>query len=141
MLLFRSDPFGGTHELLPCGLLGGDLVKLFRKNKSKYYWYDFTVRGKRYRGSTKETNETRAEKAAADAGSVAYVGTASLPLAELRSHISGPCGVSNPREHAPVPQARAGGALNIVWKAHRDRGHLRGEAPRPEIYFCSSVRA
>jgi integrase len=65
MLLFRSDQFGGTHELLPCGLLGGDLVKLFRKNKSKYYWYDFTVRGERYRGSTKETNETRAQKAAA----------------------------------------------------------------------------
>ena len=64
MLLFRSDPFGRTHELLPCGLLGGDLVELFRKNKSKYYWYDFTVRGERYRGSTKETNETRAQKAA-----------------------------------------------------------------------------
>jgi integrase len=65
MLLFRSDPFSGTHELLPCGLLGGDLVKLFRKNKSKYYWYDFTVRSERYRGSTKETNKTRAQKAAA----------------------------------------------------------------------------
>jgi hypothetical protein len=65
MLLFRADLFGGTHELLPCGLLGGDLVKLFRKNYSKYYWYDFTVRGERYRGSTKETNETRAQKAAA----------------------------------------------------------------------------
>jgi integrase len=51
--------------LLPCGLLGGDLVKLFRKSKSKYYWYDFTVRGERYRGSTKEPNETRAQKAAA----------------------------------------------------------------------------
>jgi hypothetical protein len=65
MLLFRSDPFGGTHELLPCVLLGGDLVKLFRKNKSKYYWYDFTMRGERYRGSTKDTNETRAQTAAA----------------------------------------------------------------------------
>ena len=43
----------------------GDLVKLFKKNKSKYYWYDFTVRGERYRGSTKETNRTRAQKAAA----------------------------------------------------------------------------
>lgn len=64
MLLFRSDPFGGTHELLPCGLLGGDLVKLFRESKSKYYWYDFTVRDERYRGSTKETIETRAQKAA-----------------------------------------------------------------------------
>jgi hypothetical protein len=42
MLLFRADPFGGTHELLPCGLLGGDLVELFRKNKSKYYWYAHT---------------------------------------------------------------------------------------------------
>ncbi len=65
MLLFRSDSFDGTHELLPCGLLGGVLVELFRKNYSKYYWYDFTVRGERYRGSTKETNETRAQKAAA----------------------------------------------------------------------------
>src|ERR1700733_4803883 len=65
MLLCRSNPFGGTHESLPCGLLGGVLVELFRKMKSKYYWYDFTVRGERYRGSTKETNETRAQKAAA----------------------------------------------------------------------------
>ena len=65
MLLFRADPFGGTHELLPYALLGGDLVELFRKNKSKYYWYDFTVRGERYRWSTKEANETRAQKAAA----------------------------------------------------------------------------
>ena len=40
-------------------------MELFRKNKSKYYWYDFTVRGERYRGSTKETNQTRAQKAAA----------------------------------------------------------------------------
>jgi hypothetical protein len=39
-------------------------VKLFKKSKSKYDWYDFTVRGERYRGSTKETNETRAQKAA-----------------------------------------------------------------------------
>ena len=64
MLLFRSDPLGGTHELLPCGLLGGDLVRLFRKKMSEYYWYDFTVRGERHRGSTKETNETRAQKTA-----------------------------------------------------------------------------
>jgi hypothetical protein len=63
MLLFRADPFGGTHELLPCGLLGGSRGTV--QNKSNYYWYDFTVRGERYRGSTKETNETRAQKAAA----------------------------------------------------------------------------
>jgi hypothetical protein len=39
--------------------LGGDLVELFRKNKSKYYWYDFTVRGERYRGSTRPTKRER----------------------------------------------------------------------------------
>jgi hypothetical protein len=36
------------------------LVKLFRKPKSKFYWYDFTVRGSRYRGSTQETRSVRA---------------------------------------------------------------------------------
>ncbi len=36
------------------------LVKLFRKPKSKFYWYDFTVRGRRYRGSTQETKSVRA---------------------------------------------------------------------------------
>jgi len=36
------------------------LVKLFRKPKSKFYWYDFTVRGCRYRGSTQETKSVRA---------------------------------------------------------------------------------
>lgn len=40
-------------------------MDVFLKSKSKYYWYDFAVRGERYRGSTKETNETRAEKVAA----------------------------------------------------------------------------
>ena len=35
-------------------------MKLFRKLKSKYYWYDFTVRGCRYRGSTEETKAVRA---------------------------------------------------------------------------------
>jgi hypothetical protein len=32
-----------------------ELVKLFKKPKSKFYWYDFTVRGRRYRASTQET--------------------------------------------------------------------------------------
>jgi hypothetical protein len=36
------------------------LVKLFKKQKSKFYWYDFTVRGRRYRGSTQETKSVRA---------------------------------------------------------------------------------
>jgi hypothetical protein len=40
-------------------------VELYKKSDSKFYWYDFAVRGKRYRGSTKETNKKRAEKAAA----------------------------------------------------------------------------
>lgn len=39
-------------------------MKLFRKANSKFYWYDFTVRGQRYRGSTEETKETRASKVA-----------------------------------------------------------------------------
>ncbi len=36
-------------------------MKIFSKHHSKYLWYDFTLRGRRYRGSTKETNRTRAE--------------------------------------------------------------------------------
>ena len=35
-------------------------MKLFKKRKSKFYWYDFTVRGHRYRGSTQETKSVRA---------------------------------------------------------------------------------
>jgi len=40
-------------------------VELFEKKNSKFYWYDFTVRGKRYRGSTKQTIRVKAEKMAA----------------------------------------------------------------------------
>lgn len=32
----------------------GKLVKLFDKPKSEFYWYDFTARGCRYRGSNPE---------------------------------------------------------------------------------------
>ena len=39
-------------------------MKLFRKRNSRFYWYDFTVRGRRYRGSTQETKSARATKAA-----------------------------------------------------------------------------
>ena len=39
-------------------------MKLFKKPKSKFYWYDFTVRGQRYRGSTNETKADRASKIA-----------------------------------------------------------------------------
>jgi integrase len=55
---------GRTHELLPCGLQWRRLVKLFKKSKSPFYWFDFTVRGHRYRGSTQETNAARAGKIA-----------------------------------------------------------------------------
>ena len=40
------------------------LVKLFKKPKSKFYWYDFTVRGRRYRGSTQVMKSARAVKVA-----------------------------------------------------------------------------
>jgi integrase len=35
-------------------------VKLFKKRNSKFYWYDLTVRGRRYRGSTQQTKSVRA---------------------------------------------------------------------------------
>ncbi len=40
-------------------------MELFRKKDSRFWWFDFKVRGKRYRGSTKETNTKRAAKIAA----------------------------------------------------------------------------
>jgi len=40
-------------------------VELFKKKDSKYWWFSFLVRGKRYRASTKETNRSRADKIAA----------------------------------------------------------------------------
>jgi len=53
-------------------------VELFKKKDSRFYWYDFTVRGKRYRRSTKETNKRRAEKIAALKLSQAMEGTGLL---------------------------------------------------------------
>jgi len=41
-----------------------ELVKLFKKAKSQFNWFDFTVRGHRYRGSTGETKTVRATKVA-----------------------------------------------------------------------------
>jgi hypothetical protein len=37
-----------------------ELVKIYKKSKSRFYWFDFTVRGQRYRGSTGETKAVRA---------------------------------------------------------------------------------
>src|SRR5579859_3875403 len=64
MSLFCSNLFEGTRESLPCGLQWRRFVKLFKKRKSQFYWYDFTVRGQRYRGSTEEPNAARASKIA-----------------------------------------------------------------------------
>lgn len=41
-----------------------ELVKLFKKAKSRFYWFDFTIRGQRYRRSTGETKAARATKVA-----------------------------------------------------------------------------
>lgn len=35
-------------------------MEISKRKNSKYYWYDFVVRGQRYRGSTKETSKTAA---------------------------------------------------------------------------------
>jgi integrase len=40
-------------------------VELYKKPKSRFFFYDFTIGNKRYRGSTKETNRTRAAAIAA----------------------------------------------------------------------------
>ena len=53
-------------------------MELFRKKHSRFYWYDFKVRGQRYRRSTKETNKRRAEKIAAVKLSQAIGGTGLL---------------------------------------------------------------
>jgi len=56
------------------------LVKLFRKPNSRFYWYDFTVRGRRYRGSTQETKSARAAKVASLKLASVIEGTDSLPI-------------------------------------------------------------
>ncbi|HEY1462508.1 MAG TPA: site-specific integrase [Terriglobales bacterium] len=50
-------------------------MKLFKKRKSKFFWYDFTVRGQRYRGSTEEVKEARASKIAGIKLAAALEGT------------------------------------------------------------------
>lgn len=40
-------------------------MELFRRKNSRCWWYDFTVRGERFRGSTKERNKTAAQAKAA----------------------------------------------------------------------------
>jgi integrase len=65
-------------------------VKLFKKPKSKFYWYDFMVRGRRCRGSTQETKSVRAVKVASLKLASMMENTDSLPskptaLGELAS--------------------------------------------------------
>jgi site-specific recombinase XerD len=79
MWQFFSNTSRRTHESLPCGLQWSNLVKLFKKPKSTFYWYDFTVGNRRYRGSTKETNKTRADAIAALKLSKAIQGDDPLP--------------------------------------------------------------
>jgi len=40
-------------------------VELVKRKNSHCWWYDFTVRGERFRGSTKETNKAAASAKAA----------------------------------------------------------------------------
>ena len=55
-------------------------MKLSRKPKSKFYWYDFTVCGQRYRGSTQETKAVRAVKVASLRLAQAVEGADPLPV-------------------------------------------------------------
>jgi site-specific recombinase XerD len=55
------------------------LVKLFRKPNSRFYWYDFTVRGHRYRRSTQETKLARALQIASLKLASVMEGTDPLP--------------------------------------------------------------
>src|SRR3954451_8745495 len=55
----------GTPAYLPCERSWRILVELFRRKNSKCWWYDFMVRGERYRGSTKQTTKTAAQARAA----------------------------------------------------------------------------
>jgi integrase len=55
----------GTPMFLPCERSWRTGVELFRKKNSRYWWYDFVVRGERFRGSTKETKKPAASAKAA----------------------------------------------------------------------------
>ena len=41
-------------------------MEVYKPNGSEYWHYDFRINGKRYRKSTKQKNEKRAKKVAAD---------------------------------------------------------------------------
>ena len=58
-------PSKGSTPATPWAPQWRKLVELFRKKDSRFYGYDFKVRGIRYRGSVKDTNKKRAERIAA----------------------------------------------------------------------------
>src|SRR5713101_6235246 len=49
-----------TRGHLPCERSWRPSVNLFKRSDHPYWWYDFTVRGERFRGSTKETRKLAA---------------------------------------------------------------------------------
>jgi len=80
------------------------LVQLF--SKERFYWYDFKVRGKRYRGPTKETNKKRAGRIAGLRFSQAIEGTGVLDrkapaLQELSTRFLASNGQCGPVEVEP----------------------------------------
>ena len=67
-----GNTFAETRGHLPCERSWRPSVNLFKRQDHLYWWYDFTVRGERFRGSTKETRKAAAfGKAAALLAAVA----------------------------------------------------------------------
>ncbi len=67
-----GNTFAETRGHLPCERSWRPSVNLFKRPDHPYWWYDFTVRGERFRGSTKETRKAAAfGKAAALLAAVA----------------------------------------------------------------------
>lgn len=64
-------------------------MKIFKKPGSPYFYYDFRVRGRRYRGSTKETNEQRAYNIAAAKLGAALDGRKPKPQKSLTLRAAG----------------------------------------------------
>ena len=55
-----GNTFAETRGHLPCERSWRSSVNLFKRPDHPYWWYDFTVRGERFRGSTKETRKAAA---------------------------------------------------------------------------------
>jgi hypothetical protein len=57
-----ENTFAETRGHLPCERSWRVSVELFKRPGHPYWWYDFTFRGERFRGSTKETSRTGASQ-------------------------------------------------------------------------------